>query len=143
MPTSPMSGIIHPLRRAALLGDEGGLSDGQLLECFVRHRDESAFTALPRRHGPIVVGVLVSPAAVRLMKGAVKAMLLARVKIAAVVLSVGLLGAGAGLLGHRAMADKPASPPATGKASEGAAKAATEVRGVIRAVDAARRTVTI
>lgn len=33
------------------------LSDGQLLEMFVRRRDESAFAALVRRHGPMVLSV--------------------------------------------------------------------------------------
>jgi RNA polymerase sigma factor (sigma-70 family) len=39
------------------LRDGGGLTDGQLLECFVRRRDEAAFEALVRRHGPMVLGV--------------------------------------------------------------------------------------
>ena len=33
------------------------MSDGQLLEMFVRRREESAFAALVRRHGPMVLGV--------------------------------------------------------------------------------------
>jgi RNA polymerase sigma factor (sigma-70 family) len=33
------------------------LSDGQLLEMFVRRREESAFAALVRRHGPMVLSV--------------------------------------------------------------------------------------
>jgi RNA polymerase sigma factor (sigma-70 family) len=52
-------------RQAALTGSRylpGGapreeLSDGQLLEAFVRQRDEAAFAALVRRHGPMVLGV--------------------------------------------------------------------------------------
>src|SRR5579871_5270771 len=35
----------------------GDASDGQLLERFVHQRDESAFAALVRRHGPLVLGV--------------------------------------------------------------------------------------
>ncbi len=35
----------------------GGLSDGQLLARFVGARDEPAFAALLRRHGPMVLGV--------------------------------------------------------------------------------------
>src|SRR5215475_577835 len=34
-----------------------GLSDGQLLARFVAARDEAAFAALVRRHGPMVLGV--------------------------------------------------------------------------------------
>jgi RNA polymerase sigma factor (sigma-70 family) len=34
-----------------------GMSDGQLLECFLSERDEAAFEALVRRHGPMVLGV--------------------------------------------------------------------------------------
>ncbi len=37
--------------------DGGGLTDGQLLECFLREREEAAFEALLRRHGPMVLGV--------------------------------------------------------------------------------------
>jgi RNA polymerase sigma factor (sigma-70 family) len=35
----------------------GGLTDGQLLGRFVATRDEAAFAALVRRHGPMVLGV--------------------------------------------------------------------------------------
>jgi RNA polymerase sigma factor (sigma-70 family) len=33
------------------------MTDGQLLECFLTRRDEAAFEALVRRHGPMVLGV--------------------------------------------------------------------------------------
>jgi RNA polymerase sigma factor (sigma-70 family) len=49
--------VLGQLRRAALLPDGGAMTDGQLLECFVRRRDEAAFEALVRRHGPMVLGV--------------------------------------------------------------------------------------
>jgi RNA polymerase sigma factor (sigma-70 family) len=49
-------GIGH-LRLAAMHGDGGRLSDSQLLEGFIARRDEAAFAALVRRHGPMVLGV--------------------------------------------------------------------------------------
>ncbi|HLJ92216.1 MAG TPA: sigma-70 family RNA polymerase sigma factor [Gemmataceae bacterium] len=55
--TSPLHEVIKHLRRSALLRDGAGLTDGQLLERFVAHRDEAAFEALLRRHGPMVLGV--------------------------------------------------------------------------------------
>jgi RNA polymerase sigma factor (sigma-70 family) len=57
MATGHMSNVVCHLRRAALLGDAGGLSDGQLLGSFIDRRDEAAFEALVRRHGPMVLGV--------------------------------------------------------------------------------------
>jgi DNA-directed RNA polymerase specialized sigma24 family protein len=51
-----MNDVIGHLRRVALRGD-GGPTDSQLLECFVGRRDEAAFAALVRRHGPMVLGV--------------------------------------------------------------------------------------
>jgi RNA polymerase sigma factor (sigma-70 family) len=49
--------LLDRIRHAALLRDGGGLSDGQLLALFVRHRDGDAFAALLNRHGPMVMGV--------------------------------------------------------------------------------------
>ena len=40
-----------------VLRDGAGLTDGQLLESFVGHKDQAAFEALVRRHGPMVLGV--------------------------------------------------------------------------------------
>jgi RNA polymerase sigma factor (sigma-70 family) len=57
MPTRPMSTVIKHLRRAALLQDGAGQPDGQLLGWFIRDRDEAAFEALVRRHGPMVMSV--------------------------------------------------------------------------------------
>jgi RNA polymerase sigma factor (sigma-70 family) len=54
---SRITGVLQHLRRAAVLNDGAGLTDGQLLGCFVEHRDEAAFAALVRRHGPLVWGV--------------------------------------------------------------------------------------
>src|SRR5208283_4736540 len=57
MATSPMSEVIHHLRRAVLLRDGAGLTDGQLLECFLSRGEDAALAALVRRHGPLVWGV--------------------------------------------------------------------------------------
>jgi RNA polymerase sigma factor (sigma-70 family) len=57
MATDQLDGFIRHLRRAALVQDGGGMTDGQLLECFITRRDEAAFEALVRRHGPMVLGV--------------------------------------------------------------------------------------
>jgi RNA polymerase sigma factor (sigma-70 family) len=46
-----------PVRAAVLSADGADLSDGQLLGRFVEWRDEAAFEALLRRHGPMVLGV--------------------------------------------------------------------------------------
>src|SRR6516162_6902153 len=42
---------------AALFSDGAGLGDGELLGCFVETRDQGAFSALVKRHGPMVWGV--------------------------------------------------------------------------------------
>src|SRR5689334_12137358 len=51
------SKAVQQLRRTVLLQGGAGLTDGELLACFVEHRDDAAFTALVRRHGPMVWGV--------------------------------------------------------------------------------------
>jgi RNA polymerase sigma factor (sigma-70 family) len=56
MATSKMDEVMQHLRRAVLLRDDN-MTDGQLLGCFVEQRDEGAFAALVRRHGPMVWGV--------------------------------------------------------------------------------------
>ncbi len=45
------------LRRLGAARPGEHLSDRQLLDAFLRRRDESAFTALLSRHGPMVLGV--------------------------------------------------------------------------------------
>lgn len=52
-----MSAVIQHIRDAVLAQDAVGLTDARLLECFRDHRDEVAFEALVRRHGPMVLGV--------------------------------------------------------------------------------------
>jgi hypothetical protein len=37
--------------------DDGGRTDGQLLERFLVGRDEAAFEVLLRRHGPMVLAI--------------------------------------------------------------------------------------
>jgi len=44
------------LRQTALRQAAVALPDGDLLESYVRRRDEAAFEALVRRHGPMVYG---------------------------------------------------------------------------------------
>src|SRR5262249_32184971 len=51
------SSFLRQLGGGALSRDGGALTDGQLLEHFLRDRDELAFEALVRRHGPMVLGV--------------------------------------------------------------------------------------
>jgi RNA polymerase sigma factor (sigma-70 family) len=57
MATSQMSELMQHLRRAVLLRDGAGLTDGQLLKDYLSRRDEAALEALVRRHGPMVWGV--------------------------------------------------------------------------------------
>jgi RNA polymerase sigma factor (sigma-70 family) len=57
MATGQLHGVLHHVRRAALRREGCGLTDGQLLECFITGRDEAAFEGLVRRHGPMVLGV--------------------------------------------------------------------------------------
>jgi RNA polymerase sigma factor (sigma-70 family) len=49
--------VLRHIRRSAFLHDGGGLTDGQLLECYLIRKDEAAFEALVRRHGPMVLGM--------------------------------------------------------------------------------------
>ena len=57
MATNRTAQVIEHLRKAALLQEARGLTDGQLLGCFIDHRDEAAFAAILQRHGPMVWGV--------------------------------------------------------------------------------------
>ena len=62
MATGQLSGIACRLRRAALLQDGGGMTDGQLLECFLGRRDEAMREATTgMRLGPISRDALRGP----------------------------------------------------------------------------------
>jgi RNA polymerase sigma factor (sigma-70 family) len=52
MRTASLQKVLQHLRLA-----DGGLTDGQLLARFLDGREETAFAALLRRHGPMVLGV--------------------------------------------------------------------------------------
>jgi hypothetical protein len=54
---SPVSQYLRHLRRSVVVRDRAGMSDRQLLNCYVSTHDEAAFEALVRRHGPMVLGV--------------------------------------------------------------------------------------
>jgi RNA polymerase sigma factor (sigma-70 family) len=57
MPTGRLRFVLGRLRAAALVRQAAERSDGQLLEAYVARREEAAFEALVRRHGPMVLGV--------------------------------------------------------------------------------------
>jgi RNA polymerase sigma factor (sigma-70 family) len=57
MATSQMSGVILHLRRAVLLREGAGQTDGQLLTDYISRHDEAALESLVQRHGPMVWGV--------------------------------------------------------------------------------------
>ncbi len=57
MAANQLRHVMQTLRGAVLSGDEAGLTDGQLLESYLRSRAEAPFATLVRRHGPMVWGV--------------------------------------------------------------------------------------
>jgi RNA polymerase sigma factor (sigma-70 family) len=57
MHASRLKKPLERLRQTLAPPDGGGLSDGRLLGHFVATRDEAAFEAIVRRHGPMVFGV--------------------------------------------------------------------------------------
>lgn len=57
MAASKTTKVVQHLRRAVLLHDGAGLTDGQLLHDYVSRHEEVAIAALVRRHGPMVWGV--------------------------------------------------------------------------------------
>jgi RNA polymerase sigma factor (sigma-70 family) len=57
MRTGPFANFLRQMRSLALREDAARQEDARLLDRFVAQRDESAFEALVRRHGPMVLGV--------------------------------------------------------------------------------------
>src|SRR5262245_49583147 len=57
MTTAYRDTVIRQLRRVVLRQEGAGRTDGQLLASFIDQKDEAAFEALVRRHGPMVLGV--------------------------------------------------------------------------------------
>jgi RNA polymerase sigma factor (sigma-70 family) len=57
MASTDFSNVAGALRRFLAAELAKGQPDRQLLALFLRHRDEAAFAALVRRHGPMVFGV--------------------------------------------------------------------------------------
>lgn len=56
-PVSCLVSFVIGAKRPCCKQDGGGMTDSQLLERFLSRRDEAAFAALVRRHGPMVLGV--------------------------------------------------------------------------------------
>ena len=52
-----LNNVLRHSRELATLQTSRGLSDCELLERFLDANDESAFTVLVERHGPMVLGV--------------------------------------------------------------------------------------
>src|SRR5579875_1129918 len=57
MASKQPSSILRQLRQMVAVKDAGTVPDQQLLDRFVRRREEAAFEALVRRHGSLVLGV--------------------------------------------------------------------------------------
>src|SRR5262245_35343506 len=57
MPAASLSHVLRHLRTLSELQATRDLSDGELLERFRVHREETAFALLVQRHGPMVLGV--------------------------------------------------------------------------------------
>jgi hypothetical protein len=54
MAMGQLSKVVKHLRSVLVKQDAAGLADGNLLNLYVRERDEAAFEALVRRHGPML-----------------------------------------------------------------------------------------
>lgn len=104
MATSELSRVIQTLRRATLQHEGAGHTDGQLLKRYLDGREDEAFAALARRHGPMVW-------VVALTEEVLRTMLLTKLKLATMVLLVvAVLGVGAVALMQPVLAEKPTDP---------------------------------
>ena len=57
MASTPLSPVLRYIRKIVDLPASAQLTDSQLLDRFVRHRNEAAFSTLVERHGPMVMGI--------------------------------------------------------------------------------------
>src|SRR5436190_1318756 len=57
MPQPTLKDVLRYLGGACAAPGERDLTDGDLLERFLTHREEAAFALLVQRHGPMVLGV--------------------------------------------------------------------------------------
>jgi RNA polymerase sigma factor (sigma-70 family) len=57
MNSAQVGAVLGYVRRLAAIRKDDDLPDHQLLECFALDRDEAAFAAMLKRHGPMVLGV--------------------------------------------------------------------------------------
>jgi RNA polymerase sigma factor (sigma-70 family) len=57
MPKGQPNSVLQSLRRVASLRSGADVTDGELLEDYLKGRDETSFEALLHRHGPMVLGV--------------------------------------------------------------------------------------
>src|SRR2546425_1500089 len=57
MATGQLSNFMRRLRSVLVRQDAPGLADDDLLKLYLQQREEAAFEALVRRHGPMVLGV--------------------------------------------------------------------------------------
>jgi RNA polymerase sigma factor (sigma-70 family) len=55
--TAQLTTLLRRLRQGAVFRPTAGITDGQLLRRFVAEKDDAAFEALVRQHGPMVLGV--------------------------------------------------------------------------------------
>src|SRR6516164_8747682 len=57
MSSAQVSAVLRYIRKLATARQDHERPDHQLLDRFIRERDEASFAALLKRHGPMVLGV--------------------------------------------------------------------------------------